>query len=64
MSSYLTLAPDGVENLSKQDGKTYDPLTAYGQSNAARVIFVKALAEKLGDRGVRVFSIDPGGKLI
>ncbi|RHZ65516.1 uncharacterized protein CDV56_108503 [Aspergillus thermomutatus] len=42
------------------EGKTYDPLVAYSQSNAARVMFVKALAEKLGDQGIRVFSIDPG----
>jgi NAD(P)-dependent dehydrogenase (short-subunit alcohol dehydrogenase family) len=39
----------------------YDPLVAYSQSNAARVLFVKALAEKLGDQGIRVFSVDPGG---
>lgn len=41
----------------------YEPLVAYSQSNAARVMFVKSLAEKLGDRGIRVFSIDPGGML-
>ncbi|GIC86362.1 uncharacterized protein Aud_002732 [Aspergillus udagawae] len=42
------------------EGKTYNPLVAYSQSNAARVLFVNALAEKLGDQGIRVFSIDPG----
>ncbi|OJJ88354.1 uncharacterized protein ASPGLDRAFT_699898 [Aspergillus glaucus CBS 516.65] len=42
------------------EGKTYDPLVAYAQSNAARVMLVKALAEKLGDQGIRTFSIDPG----
>ncbi|BCR90341.1 uncharacterized protein ACHE_60227S [Aspergillus chevalieri] len=42
------------------EGRTYDPLVAYAQSNAARVMFVKALAERLGDQGIRTFSIDPG----
>ncbi|EAU34934.1 predicted protein [Aspergillus terreus NIH2624] len=49
------------ENVGFSEGKTYDPLVAYSQSNAARVLFVKALAEKLGDQGIRVFSVDPGG---
>ncbi|KAL3459000.1 hypothetical protein BJX64DRAFT_301610 [Aspergillus heterothallicus] len=41
-------------------GRTYDPLIAYAQSNAARVMFAKALAAKLRGEGIRVFSIDPG----
>ncbi|GAM38948.1 short-chain oxidoreductase [Talaromyces pinophilus] len=48
------------EDVGFSGGKTYDPLGAYCQSNAARVMFVKALAQKLGDQGIRVFSIDPG----
>ncbi|GFF95199.1 retinol dehydrogenase 14 [Aspergillus udagawae] len=48
------------EDVGFSEGKTYNPLVAYSQSNAARVLFVKALAEKLGDQGIRVFSIDPG----
>lgn len=36
-------------------------MVAYGQSNAARAMFVKELARKLKDKGVRVYSIDPGG---
>lgn len=36
-------------------------MTAYGQSNVARVMFAKRLGEKLKSRGIRVFSIDPGG---
>ncbi|KAL5366532.1 hypothetical protein BJX96DRAFT_170006 [Aspergillus floccosus] len=48
------------ENVGFSEGKTYDPLVAYSQSNAARVLFVKALAKKLGDQGIRIFSIDPG----
>lgn len=36
-------------------------MVAYGQSNVARVMFAKRLAEKLKEQGIRVFSIDPGG---
>lgn len=36
-------------------------MVAYGQSNAARVMFVKELAERLKGQGVRTYSIDPGG---
>lgn len=38
-------------------------MVAYGQSNAARVMFVKRLGEKLKSEKIRVFSIDPGGML-
>ncbi|KAF4172046.1 hypothetical protein CNMCM8694_008177 [Aspergillus lentulus] len=48
------------EDAGFGEGKTYNPLVAYSQSNAARVMFVKSLAEKLGNQGIRVFSIDPG----
>lgn len=44
-----------------QDGKDYEPRNAYGQSNAARTMFAKLLAEKLQGEKIRVFSIDPGG---
>jgi NAD(P)-dependent dehydrogenase (short-subunit alcohol dehydrogenase family) len=44
-----------------QEGKTYDALAAYGQSNVARVMFVKRLAEKLSAKKIRVYAIDPGG---
>jgi NAD(P)-dependent dehydrogenase (short-subunit alcohol dehydrogenase family) len=44
-----------------QDGKDYDPRAGYGQSNAARTMFAKLLAEKLQGENIRVFSVDPGG---
>lgn len=37
-------------------------MVAYGQSNAARVMFVKRLGEKLKNEKLRVFSVDPGGQ--
>ncbi|CEJ87837.1 hypothetical protein VHEMI04528 [[Torrubiella] hemipterigena] len=48
------------DNIGYDDGKTYNPLVAYGQSNAARVMFVKSLAKKLLDKKIRTYSIDPG----
>ena len=36
-------------------------MVAYGQSNAARVMFVKRLGKKLKAEKIRVFSVDPGG---
>ncbi|KAL1967730.1 hypothetical protein VTN77DRAFT_2987 [Rasamsonia byssochlamydoides] len=48
------------DDINFSEGKNYNPLAAYGQSNAARVMFAKSLAEKLRDRKIRVFSIDPG----
>lgn len=48
------------EDIGFSDGKTYEPWTAYSQSNAARTMFAKRLGEKLKSQGIRVFSIDPG----
>ncbi|KAJ5160279.1 uncharacterized protein N7482_007283 [Penicillium canariense] len=49
------------DDLDFSDGKTYEPLVAYSQSNAARTMFAKRLGENLKSQGIRVFSIDPGG---
>ncbi|UKZ62706.1 uncharacterized protein TrAtP1_003940 [Trichoderma atroviride] len=48
------------DDLNYNDGKDYDPRAGYGQSNAARTMFAKLLAEKLQGEDIRVFSIDPG----
>ncbi|KGO67781.1 Short-chain dehydrogenase/reductase SDR [Penicillium italicum] len=48
------------DDFNFSDGRTYDPMVAYGQSNAARVMFAKRLGEKLKNEKIRVFSIDPG----
>lgn len=44
-----------------QDQSSYDPTTGYSQSNAARVMFVKKLAQRLAAKKIRTYSIDPGG---
>ncbi|KAF7133893.1 hypothetical protein CNMCM5793_005359 [Aspergillus hiratsukae] len=68
VGSSIIIVASGAARAGKVDfddvgfskGKTYELLVAYSQSNAARVMFVKSLAEKLGDQGIRVFSVDPG----
>ncbi|KAJ5135724.1 uncharacterized protein N7515_005002 [Penicillium bovifimosum] len=59
-SSMVRLGKVEFEDYNYSDGKTYDPRAAYSSSNAARVMFVKRLGEKLKSDGIRVFSIDPG----
>ncbi|EED11607.1 short-chain dehydrogenase, putative [Talaromyces stipitatus ATCC 10500] len=58
-SSFPLRARPRCANLF-QKGETCDSLMAYCQSNAARVMFAKALADRLAGHGIRVFSIDPG----
>lgn len=43
-----------------QDGKAYDQWEAYGQGKAANILFSKALAAKLGSKGLRAYSLHPG----
>lgn len=43
-----------------QDGKTYNPWVAYGQSKTGNILFSKALANKLGAQGLRAYSLHPG----
>jgi NAD(P)-dependent dehydrogenase (short-subunit alcohol dehydrogenase family) len=48
------------DDPSFQDGKVYDDWAAYGQSKTANILFSKALAEKLGAKGLRAYSLHPG----
>ncbi|GIJ85018.1 hypothetical protein Asppvi_003873 [Aspergillus pseudoviridinutans] len=59
-SSAVRSGQVNFDDVGYKKGETYDPLVAYGQSNAARVMFAKALAEKLEGQKIRVYSIDPG----
>lgn len=48
------------DDPSFQDGKVYDRWAAYGQSKSANILFSNALAEKLGPKGLKAFSLHPG----
>ena len=43
-----------------QEGKAYDQWEAYGQSKTANILFSYALAQKLGPKGLRAYSLHPG----
>lgn len=43
-----------------QNGKVYEQWEAYGQSKTANILFSRALAEKLGAKGLRSYSLHPG----
>ncbi|EGR50805.1 uncharacterized protein TRIREDRAFT_58066, partial [Trichoderma reesei QM6a] len=60
-SSAVRSGSVNFDDVNYSDGETYDPIGAYGQSNAARAVFAKFLAEKLKGENIRVFSVDPGG---
>lgn len=47
-----------------QDGKSYNPWRAYGQSKTANILFSFDLGKKLQKRGVAVFAVHPGGELM
>ncbi|TFB05943.1 Retinol dehydrogenase 14 [Trichoderma ghanense] len=59
-SSAVRSGSVNFDDVNYNDGKTYDAIGAYGQSNAARAVFAKFLAEKLKGENIRVFSVDPG----
>ncbi|KAJ5561894.1 hypothetical protein N7535_003642 [Penicillium sp. DV-2018c] len=59
-SGAVRLGKMNFEDYNFSNGESYDPMGAYAQSNAARVMFVKKLGEKLKREKIRVFSIDPG----
>lgn len=50
------------DDLTFDDGKTYDRWLAYGQSKTANVVFTRALVEKFASRGIKSLSLHPGGK--
>lgn len=45
---------------SHQGGETYNRWTAYGQSKTANMLMALSLAEKLGTKGLRAYSLHPG----
>jgi NAD(P)-dependent dehydrogenase (short-subunit alcohol dehydrogenase family) len=46
--------------FQKQGGENYNKWHAYGQSKTANMLMALSLAEKLGAKGLRAFSLHPG----
>ncbi len=60
VSSWAHRASDIVFDDPNYLRRDYDPVTAYGQSKTANVLFALALDEKGRSEGVRAFSLHPG----
>lgn len=43
-----------------QDGESYNPWVAYGQTKTANLLFSQALAARLGSKGLLSFALHPG----
>jgi NAD(P)-dependent dehydrogenase (short-subunit alcohol dehydrogenase family) len=54
-NGYL-VCPFRPDDVNFDDGKAYDPLSGYGQSKTANILFTKGLAK----RGVTSFALHPG----
>lgn len=48
------------EDVNFQEGKVYDQWEAYGQSKTAGILFARVLAERLGGKGLKSYSLHPG----
>ena len=54
-NGYL-VCPFRPDDVNFDDGKAYDPLSAYGQSKTANILFTRGLAK----RGIMSFALHPG----
>ena len=54
------LGPVRFEDWNFEDGKKYKQWEAYGQSKAANILFTKSLVAKLGEKGLKAYSLHPG----
>ncbi|KAH9204291.1 hypothetical protein DL95DRAFT_529323 [Leptodontidium sp. 2 PMI_412] len=59
-SSGFELAGVRFDDYNFEEGKAYSPWLAYGQSKTANVLFSKALAQKLKNRGIQSYPLQPG----
>ncbi|TFK78017.1 NAD(P)-binding protein, partial [Polyporus arcularius HHB13444] len=48
------------DDFNFQDGTTYNKWVAYGQSKTANILFSVELAQRLGSKGLKAFSLHPG----
>ncbi len=52
------------DDVSFQEGKEYEPFTAYALSKCANVYFSVSLAEKLDRKGLFSYGVNPGGRYL
>lgn len=49
-----------LKDLSYDQGKTYEPIIAYGVSKACNILYAKRVAKLLRPQGISVFGLNPG----
>ncbi|KAF2177903.1 putative short-chain dehydrogenase [Zopfia rhizophila CBS 207.26] len=54
------LSPVRFDDYNFQNGKAYKQWEGYGQSKTANILYSKALAAKLGPKGLKAYSLHPG----
>ena len=59
-SSASEIMSPQFDDLTYQDGKTYEPWAAYSTSKMANVLYARDLADKLRSRNISSFSLNPG----
>jgi NAD(P)-dependent dehydrogenase (short-subunit alcohol dehydrogenase family) len=59
-SSAHVVSPMRFNDYHFDNGRTYDPWLAYGQSKTANILFTTALAAKLASKGILAFAVHPG----
>ncbi|KAI1454703.1 retinol dehydrogenase 13 [Annulohypoxylon moriforme] len=55
------ISPFRFEDYNFSEGAEYNGWSAYGQSKTANVLFSVDLARRLAGRGIRAYSVHPGG---
>lgn len=62
VSSFGNVLSDVLEDPTFDDGKEYNSFISYGQSKTANILFAVGLNERLGEKGVKAFALDPGSE--
>ncbi|KAI1415007.1 retinol dehydrogenase 13 [Hypoxylon sp. FL1857] len=55
------ISPFRFDDYNFSGGKEYDGWSGYGQSKTANILFSAELARRLAEKGVKAFSVHPGG---
>lgn len=58
-----SIGPFRFDDYNFSDGNEYEPWTAYGQSKTANILFSVELSRRLAGKGIKAFSVHPGGIL-
>ncbi|KAL4862254.1 hypothetical protein BDV12DRAFT_203204 [Aspergillus spectabilis] len=59
-SGAYAMTPFRFQDWNFEDGKTYNSLTAYGQSKTANILFTVGVATRFSDVGIHSYAVHPG----